>query len=104
MGGTKAAGKPWTDMPPPITTPRFANPFEMDPTDANHLVTGGNEIVETTYGPETTGQTTPPILGDPTGGALTDCCGANPWTKGFDLGTAQHPGDVAATPSAAGPA
>src|SRR2546421_3865649 len=105
MRVTKDAGQTWTDMIPPITNPRFVNPFEMDPTDATHLVTGGNEIVETTYGPETTGQTPPPIVGDPTPtGSLTDCCGAKPWTKVFDLGTAQHPGDAAATPSATDPA
>lgn len=104
MAVTKDGGQTWTDMIPPVTNARFANPFEMDPTDANHLVTGGNEIVETTFGPDTTGQTTPPILGDPTGGALTDCCGDKPWTKVFDLGTAQRPGDASATPSASDPA
>jgi hypothetical protein len=104
MAVTKDGGQTWTDMIPPVTNPRFVNPFEMDPTDSSHLVTGGNEIVETTYGPDTTGQTTPPILGDPTGGPLTDCCGDKPWTKVFDLGTAQRPGDAAATPSATDPA
>ncbi|MDX6489414.1 MAG: hypothetical protein QOK13_2029 [Gaiellaceae bacterium] len=105
MRVTKDGGQTWTDMIPPVTNPRFANPFEMDPTDANHLVTGGNEIVETTYGPDTTGQTQPPVIGDPTpAGSLTDCCGAKPWTQVYDLGTAQHPGDAAAAPSASDPA
>jgi hypothetical protein len=104
MAVTKDGGQTWTDMIPPVTNPRFVNPFEMDPTDSDHLATGGNEIVETTYGPNTTGQTTPPVVGDPSGGALTDCCGDHPWTKVYDLGTAQHPGDAAATPSATDPA
>jgi hypothetical protein len=105
MAVTKDGGQTWTDMYPPVTNPRFANPFEMDPTDANHIVSGGNEIVETTYGPDTTGQTTPPILGDPTPtGSLTTCCGDHPWTQVFDLGTGQHPGDVTAAPSTTDPA
>ena len=65
MRVTKDGGKTWTDMIPPISNARFVNPFEMDPTDANHLITAGNEVVETTYGPETTGVTTPPVVGDP---------------------------------------
>ena len=105
MAVTTDGGKTWRDMIPPITNPRFVNPFEMDATDANHLVTGGREVVETTYGPETTGQTTPPVLGDPSpGGVATECCGDKPWTKVYDLGTYAHPGDPGATPSATDPA
>src|SRR3712207_9596440 len=89
MAETTEGGKAGRDMSPPVTNPRFVNPFEMDATDPMHLVTGGNEIVETTYGPDTTGQTTPPVVGDPTGGTLTECCGDKPWTKVFDLGTAK---------------
>jgi hypothetical protein len=105
MRVTKDGGKTWTDMIPPISNARFVNPFEMDPTDANHLITAGNQVVETTYGPETTGVTTPPVVGDPTpDGTLTTCCGDKPWTGVFDLGTAQHPGDGAAQPTATDPA
>ena len=105
MRVTTDGGKTWTDMFPPLTNPRFVNPFEMDPTDAKHLVTGGNEIVETIYGPETTGKTEPPLVGDPTpGGLLTECCGDKPWTQVFDLGTRKQPGDATATPSADDPA
>ena len=105
MAVTTDGGKTWRDMVPPVTNPRFVNPFEMDSTDANHLVTGGNEIVETIYGPETTGTSTlVPLVGDPTGGTLTECCGDKPWTKVFDLGTAKRPGDGTATPSADDPA
>jgi hypothetical protein len=103
MAVTTDGGKTWRDMIPPITNARFVNPFELDPTDANHLVTGGNEIVETVHGPETTGQSTPPVLGDPTGGALTECCGDHPWVQVYDLGTYKHPGDSGATPSATDP-
>jgi hypothetical protein len=104
MAVTKDGGKTWRDMIPPITNARFVNPFEMDATDANHLVTGGNEIVQTIHGPETTGQTTPPVLGDPTGGTLTECCGDHPWVQVYDLGTYKHPGDSGAVPSPTDPA
>jgi hypothetical protein len=40
-------------MAPSLTNPQFANPFVMDPTDANHLLTAGQQIVETTFGAQT---------------------------------------------------
>ena len=104
MAVTTDGGKTWRDMIPPISGGRFVNPFEMDPTDANHLVTAGNQVVETIYGSETTGVTTPPVIGDPTGGALTTCCGDKPWTGVYDLGTLSRPGDGGASPSATDPA
>jgi hypothetical protein len=58
----------------------------MDPLDARHLVTAGNEVVETVHGPDT--------------GSSAD----KDWVTVYDLGTAQHPGDPAATPSATDPA
>ena len=104
MAVTTDGGKTWRDMIPPISGGRFVNAFEMDPTDANHLVTAGNQVVETTFGPETTGVTTPPVIGDPTGGTLTTCCGDKPWTGVYDLGTFSRPGDGGATPSPTDPA
>jgi hypothetical protein len=53
MRVTTDGGKTWRDMGPSLTSPQFANPFVMDPTDANHLLTAGQEIVETTYGVDT---------------------------------------------------
>jgi hypothetical protein len=82
-------GKSWRDINPGLTNTRFVNPFEMDPTNANHIVTGGNEIAETTHGPETE-------AGHDAGGKT--------WTVVYDLGTQQHPGDAAATPSPTDPA
>jgi hypothetical protein len=72
-----------------VTNARFVNPFAMDPTDPKHLMTAGNEVVETIYGPDTVG---PFDSGD------------NSWAKVFDLGTAQHQGDATATASASDPA
>ena len=89
MSVSTDGGKSWRGIDPGLTNERFVNPFEMDPTDSNHLVTGGNEIAETTYGPETE-------AGHDAGGKT--------WSVVFDLGTQQHPGDAAATPSATDPA
>lgn len=61
-------GKSWREMSPPVTNARFVNPFQMDPADANHLVTGGRQIAETIHGPET-GTT------------------GKEWAQVFDLGT-----------------
>ena len=51
---------------------QFSNPFVMDPRDAKHLLTAGNEVVERLQGPD----------GD--------------WVQVFDLGTAKHPGTATA--------
>ncbi|MDX6411278.1 MAG: hypothetical protein QOE91_794 [Gaiellaceae bacterium] len=87
MKVTTDGGKSWRAIAPTLTNTRFVTPFQMDPRDANHLVTGGNEIVETTAGPNTAD-----------GGA------DHAWAQVYDLGTAQHPGDAAAAPSASDPA
>ncbi|MBA3364801.1 MAG: hypothetical protein H0U03_03315 [Actinobacteria bacterium] len=84
-------GRSWKSIDPKVTGARFVNPFEMDPTDASHLVTAGNEVVETTFGPETTG----PFDSDPANNKS--------WVKVYDLGTASRPGDATATPSPADP-
>ena len=89
MKATTDGGKSWTAIDPKVTNSRFVNPFAMDATDAKHLVTAGREVVETIYGPDTVG---------PFGS------GTNSWAKVYDLGTAQHPGDSAATASATDPA
>jgi hypothetical protein len=89
MKASTDGGKSWRDINPGLTNTRFVNPFEMDPTDSLHLVTGGNEIAETTAGPDTE----PGHDG-----------GDNSWKVVFDLGTQQRPGDAAAVPSATDPA
>ncbi len=79
-------GRSWTGIGPSLTNTRFINPFEMDPTDAKHLVTAGNEVVETVHGPETGSST------------------AKEWALVYDLGTPSRPGDAGAAPSATDPA
>jgi hypothetical protein len=78
MSATTDGGQTWAGMAPDITQAKFNNMFVMDPTDASHLLTAGNEVVETISGPGT---------------------GTDGWVQVYDLGTAQHPGDAAATPS-----
>ncbi len=89
MSVSTDGGKSWRGIDPGLTNTRFVNPFEMDPTDAKHIVTGGNEIAETRHGSETE-------AGHDAGG--------NTWSVLYDLGTQQHPGDAAATPSPTDPA
>jgi hypothetical protein len=51
MQVTQDRGLSFTDIAPPVTAPLFSNPFQMDPTDSQHLITGGPEVVERTTGP-----------------------------------------------------
>jgi hypothetical protein len=88
MRVTTDGGKSWRDVDPGLTNTRFINPFEMDPTNPNHLVTGGNEIAETRNGPETE----------------AGHSGGSSWSIVYDLGTQTRPGDAAATPSSTDPA
>jgi hypothetical protein len=74
-------GHNWTDINPGDTSPQFIVPFVMDPLDPNHLLTGGEDIEETTSGPSTTSAF---LTGTPV--FSTD------WTQVFDLGTGT--GDV----------
>jgi len=83
---TKDGGKTWMSMDPQLTSPQFSNPFIMDPTDANHLITAGRDVEETTAGPDTV------QCVDPTC-SLID----TQWTKVYDLGTQKHPGDANAS-------
>lgn len=89
MSVSTDGGKSWRGIDPGLTNTRFINPFEMDSTNPNHLVTAGNEVAETKYGPETE-------AGHDAGGKT--------WSVVYDLGTARRPGDAAATPSATDPA
>jgi Ca2+-binding RTX toxin-like protein len=76
MRVTTDGGTTWRDMYPFTTGAKFSNPFVMDPLDANHLLTAGQQVVESTYGPETQQM-------DP-GGSV---CFSNCWEEVFDLGT-----------------
>jgi hypothetical protein len=71
MAKTTDGGRTWADVPPPEDTYQFVNPFVMDPVDANHLLTAGNRVHETTDG-------------------------AANWETVYDLGTRTRPGDPAA--------
>jgi hypothetical protein len=79
MSGTVDGGKSWAGMSPPITGGLFSTPFSVDPLDPDHVMIGGNEIVETGSGPST---------------------GSEEWAQVYDLGTAKHPGDKNASQSA----
>ena len=76
MNVTTDGGTSWHSIAPPITNARFVNPFEMDPLDANHLVTAGRQIVETVHGSMTG----------------TELLADDDWAVVFDLGTVAAPG------------
>ncbi|MFN2544770.1 MAG: hypothetical protein ABR600_09430 [Actinomycetota bacterium] len=80
MRVTTDGGASWACMDPPEDPAsggsQFANPFEMDPTDANHLLTAGTHVWETISGPATAG-TEDPVLG-------AACLGTK-WQDVFDL-------------------
>jgi hypothetical protein len=52
MRVTTDGGRNYRSIDPPVSRPMFSNPFVMDPTDANHLLTAGPEVVERLEGPE----------------------------------------------------
>ena len=72
MSVTVDGGSTWSSIAPPITGALFSNPFVMDPLDAKHLLTAGNEVVVRLGGPD----------GD--------------WQQVYDLGTAGSPGTTTA--------
>ena len=78
MRVTTDGGKTWNEASPGVTSSQFSNPFVMDPKDADHLITAGNEVVETIYGPET--ESRDPDLPD-------ELQAEKAWKKVFDLGT-----------------
>ena len=86
---TADGGKTWTDINPFLTSALFSTPFQMDPTDANHLLVGGREVAETISGPKTTSPGTPAFPTD--------------WAYVYDLGTLKKPGDASASSSATDP-
>lgn len=63
---TTDGGTTYSAIAPPATNPYFASMLIMDPTDKNHIITGGTEIFETVLGSETT---------------------ADSWVEVFNLGT-----------------
>jgi hypothetical protein len=67
------------NMAPPVTGANFAQAFVMDPTDANHILTGGPEVVERTTGPEGAG------TADPTGTGIGDGAPEG-WVEVFNTG------------------
>lgn len=51
MRVTQDGGRSWRSIDPGVTAPLFGNPFVMDPTDPEHLMTAGPEVVQRTSGP-----------------------------------------------------
>jgi hypothetical protein len=83
MWVTEDGGQSWQCMPPPISGAQFSNPFVMDPTDANHLLTAGHQVVETVDGPDTAPAQDPGC----------NVTGESTWTEVFDLGANAETGE-----------
>ena len=81
MRVTTDGGRTWRYASPGVSSPQFSNPLVMDPTDSDHLLTAGNEVVETVYGPDTAQY-------DP---SETECL-ENCWEEVFNLGTNEENG------------
>jgi hypothetical protein len=56
---TTDGGVTWTDISPFVNNASFYSPLVMDPTNAQHLISGGRQIVETSVGPDTTSPSFP---------------------------------------------
>lgn len=54
MSVSTDGGHTWVGINPGLTVPQFSVPFTMDPTDAKHLMIGGQDVQETVSGPQTT--------------------------------------------------
>ena len=72
MRVTTDGGRTWTNRSPAVTLPKFVNPFVMDPTDSNHLLTAGAQVKENLNG------------------------AAGPWVEVFQLGTSEGENGAAA--------
>jgi hypothetical protein len=86
MSVSSDGGHNWRDINPDLVNPAFGTAFTMDPKDPNHLMVGGRNIRETTFGPSTTSP-----------GGTDDDGNGNDWRNVYNLGTRKHPGDAAAT-------
>jgi hypothetical protein len=75
---TTDGGVSWRSIDPLVDNASFYAPLVMDPLDANHLMTGGQQIVETHSGPATTSP------GDDPTDDTTD------WKQVFDLGDSRQ--------------
>lgn len=93
MSVTIDGGRTWRSIDPFLTGALFSTPFAMDRTDANHLVIGGREVAETTFGPTTDSPGILPGVDD----------SPTQWVYVYDLGTRTSPGDAAASSSAGDP-
>ena len=97
VSGNSDHGKTWNSMTPTgfsSTTALFSTPMELDPTDHNHFIIGGNTIQDRPYGYDP--------VNDPCGDPVPNpvCVNSVPsWIQVYDLGTAKDPGKKLGTAS-----
>ena len=92
---TADGGQFWDAINPSLTSPLFETPLHVDPKLANHFMAAGRDVEESMSGYHCV------LSGvvDPT----HQCAAYDNWTKVYDLGTQQHPGDPSAASSSSDP-
>jgi hypothetical protein len=81
-------GKDITNINPGLTGAAFLSPFAVDPTDENHLVGAGQNVMESTKGPKTT------VLADPLLGTVVQ----SDWAQTYDAGISPYKNGKTAIP------
>ena len=81
MRVTTDGGRTWRYASPGVSSPQFSNPFVMDPSDSDHLMTAGTQVVETVSGPDTAQY-------DPSESVCLENC----WEEVFNLGSNEKTG------------
>jgi len=94
---TTDGGRTWAHVNPGLTSPLFATPLTQDPTSAGHVMIGGRDVMEVTNAYQQANTCT--RINTP----FEEICPGFNWTKVFDLGTADHPGDSSASSSTSDP-
>ncbi|MCU1600133.1 MAG: hypothetical protein JWO22_842, partial [Frankiales bacterium] len=87
---TTDGGQNWSDIQPCYSDAQFSAPFMMDPANAKHLIAGGSQIAETTFGAATT---TAAIINETSTDGALECNQLSPitssstdWKLVYDLG------------------
>ena len=96
MTVTTDGGITWRSMNPMVTSGQFSTPFEMDRTNAKHLVVAGRDVKETDAGPATSSADQTDVTDTPLTGAGFDPT-APQWATVFDLGTGTGGNDNSTT-------
>jgi len=94
---TVNGGKTWSHVNYGLTSPLFATPIVQDPLLAGHVMMGGREVIEVNDAYQQAAACV--NVNTP----VAETCATFNWTKVYDLGTANNPGNASAKSSTADP-